>query len=143
LIEIIKITADEWNEISEETMEYAFDESCWGPQMNRVSYAILAQDDKSKVPYGFATIVELDAQTGYIQHGGTFPSSKGSAMGGRGFLKIIEHLRHRYYHVQMRVKNTNIAMLKLCLKAGFVTSGIQMDKFGVLYLIEDLVETHG
>jgi hypothetical protein len=83
LIEIIKITADEWNEISEETMEYAFDESCWGPQMNRVSYAILAQDDKSKVPYGFATIVELDAQTGYIQHGGTFPSSNGRS----GFFK--------------------------------------------------------
>lgn len=124
-------------------MEYSFGEKGWDEDMNRVSYAILAQDDSAGTPYGFATIVELDKKTAYIQHGGTFPTTKGTALGGRGFLHIIEHLRNRYQHIQMRVKNTNFSMLKLCIKAGFVVCGIQQDKFGKMYLVQDLMVTNG
>lgn len=143
MIEIVKVTKNEWDKMSEKTIEYSFGETAWGSDMNRVSYAILAQDSASLVPYGFATIIEIDAQTAYIQHGGTFPSTLGSAIGGRGFFKIIEYLRNRYYHVQMRVRNTNISMLKLALKAGFITCGTHMDKLGTLYLTQDLLVTNG
>lgn len=143
MIEIVKLTADEWNAISEETMRYAFNESGWDKDFNRVDYVVVAQDKESKRPFGFATIIEMDKQTAYIQSGGTFPHAQGSAIGGRGFLKIIDFLRHNYFHVQMRVRSTNFPMLKLALKAGFVTCGTHLDKLGVLYLTQDLVETHG
>jgi hypothetical protein len=143
LIEIVKLSPAEWNEISEDTMRFSFSEKGWDKNLNRVSYAILAQDKETKIPYGFATIIEMDAQSAHIQSGGTFPSTHGLATAGRGFLKIIEFLRHRYFSVQMNVRNTNTSMLKLALKAGFVTKGILQDKIGDVYLVQDLAETYG
>jgi hypothetical protein len=142
-IEIVKLTPEEWGNISAETMKYAFAEIGWTKEMNRVSYAIIVQDVVDKIPLGFGTIVELDKDTAYIQHGGAFPTARGSACSGRGYFKLIEYLRHRYASVQMRVKNINFQMLRLNLKMGFVTTGIQTDKFGVCYLFQELADTYG
>lgn len=82
---------------------------------------------------GYFTCLEMDSETLYIQYGGAMPWFWDSFHIYPGFVKMLGWCRENYKRFWMRVENTNLAMLKMALKAGFIINGISNFK-GKIYL---------
>jgi hypothetical protein len=136
-LEIVKLDDKEWANVSEDTLKYSF-LTDWPKEKNRVDFALIVQNPETKAPYCFATVLEFDSESAYMQHGGNFPASRGTILTTKGYLMMIGHLKERYKSVSTRIWNKNKAMLKLAWAAGFCITGTQQDKFGDIYLIHEL-----
>lgn len=129
-MEIIKLSRDEWLQYSEQAHLICFGETGYS-RLERCDYALLVVDRDA--PLMYATIKETDAESTYLQRGGAFPSSKNTALSYRAFDLILSYLKAHSKHITMRVLNTNIAMLKFAMKAGFLIDGVNYAK-GNIYL---------
>lgn len=89
---------------------------------NTFDFALLADDNTG--PLAYATCIEMDAESVYMQHGGAFPSSEGTVKVKRAYGKIIDELRGKYKRASTRIQNTNVPMLKLAMSEGFIVNGI-------------------
>lgn len=136
-LELLKLSAEEWSRVSEDTLKYSF-LTDWPKEKNRVSFALLVQNPETKDPYCFATVIEFDSETAYMQHGGNFPTSRGTILTTKGYLMMIGFLKENYKSVSTRIWNKNKAMLKLAWAAGFCITGTQLDQHGDMYLIHEL-----
>lgn len=82
---------------------------------------------------GYFTCHEMDSETLYIQYGGTTPEFAKSKFVYPGYIKMVSYCREQYKRIWTRVENTNLGMLKMALKAGFLVNGTSFFN-GKIYL---------
>lgn len=129
------LSPTEWATISESVHKYSF--GLDRPKdFDRISYALLVKKDQEMACY--ATVVELDGESAYMQHGGNFPSTEKTTLTLRAYIMMVNYLREKYKNVSTRIWNKNKSMLKLAWAGGFVITGCEVNKIGQLYLVLDL-----
>lgn len=129
------LSPQDWAKISESVHKFSFGTERT-PDFDRISYALLVRKDEELAAY--STIIELDKDSCYMQHGGNFPEVKGGPLTLRSYLMMVNYIREKYKFVSTRIWNRNRAMLKLAWAAGFVITGCEVNRSGDLYLVLDL-----
>lgn len=118
---VARYTADEWMEYSDSAHRLVFKESR-NPELDRISFALLAHNQKS--PVGYVTCREIDADSLYWQYGGAMDEFKGfNAV--RAFKLFFDYCKERYKRITTLVKNDNVQYLHLLMKMGFRAIGIR------------------
>lgn len=127
---VIGFSPEKWAEYSKEAHLLCFGE-VRVVEMDRISFALLATDEEKPVAY--MTIQELDGLTVYLQHGGSFPETRGSANSWRAYVSMLNHLKEMgYTRAGTYIENTNKPMLKFAMKAGWLITGIRTFEGSVL-----------
>ena len=122
---VTKVSRDEFNVISEDVHKGCFQE-IRPKEMSRISYALLTSTEEKGLT-SYATVIEHDSLSAYMQHGGTFyPDNK--MLTTKSYFKLIEFLRFHYPVITTRIFNWNVAMIKLALQAGFLITGVEFDQ---------------
>lgn len=127
-----KLSPAEWAEMSKAVHKHSF---CLDrdPSMDRIDYALIVRKDDELSAY--TTIIELDGESVYMQHGGNFQASSGTVLTLRSYLMMINYLKESYKNISTRIWNKNRAMKKLAWAAGFIETGIESNKLGEQFLI--------
>ena len=119
---IERVSPLDWNKYG---MQKAY-ESSFGQSrdagLERFAFALVAVDDDND-PVGFITCHELDSETVYWQIGGAFDKVKNTYSVITYYLGFITYCRGRFKRIRTRIENTNLRMLKLALKCGFLIVG--------------------
>jgi hypothetical protein len=136
-LELKKLTPEEWGFLSQSAIKYSlgFD---WPKEKNRVSYALIVEENETGNIMCYSTIIELDSESVYMQHGGNFPAAQGSILTTKGYLMMINYLREHYKSVSTRIWNKNKRMLKLAWAGGFVIQGMDIATDKGIMLIHEL-----
>ena len=125
-----KITPDMWKLMSSTTHKVSFGEDR-DPEMDRIDYALVVNNDKE--PCGYCTIIEIDKNSAYMQHGGAFPSVEKNVYTVKCYFMFINWLKEHYSCISTRILNQNIPMIKLAMAAGLRISGTELND-GDLFL---------
>lgn len=122
---IQRIEKDDWvaSRLSELAHRISFSEVRDGGS-ERIDYALLVVNEEN-VPCGYMTCMELDQSTVYWQYGGAFPSAAKSIWTMKGYQLLADWHRARYRHILTFIENTNVAMLKMAMRVGFLVTGIR------------------
>lgn len=119
-----KVHKDDWATAAADAHLIVF-EKVKKPEMDRIDFALVVESEH-EIPLQYATCRELDAESLYLQYGGSFPGTKGSIKSHRCFEEILTWAREQgYKRVSFLVENTNLAMLKLALTTGFLITGVR------------------
>lgn len=118
-----RVSLDEWNKLSESAHLAVFKERR-PPWMNTFDYALFVEE--ASVPMTYATCIEFDSESVYMQHGGAFPPAEKSIKAYRGYQLIMEYLRKCYLRASTRIQNTNLKMLHMAMKEGFLINGVDL-----------------
>ncbi len=130
MIEVDKLSADEWKKMAQDAHATVFNE-IRKPDMDRISFALLGRE--ALVPLGYVTVRELDKESCYWQYGGAFPSSAKSPKVLTCYLKFINYsLELGYKRISTYIENTNKTMLKIAIEVGFKPIGIRNFKDQIL-----------
>jgi hypothetical protein len=89
---------------------------------NRFDYALIVHTTGDRLT-AYSTILEHDADSAYMQHGGTLTEDK--LLTVKSYLMMIKWLKERYPVITTRIFNDNIAMLKLAMQAGLRIHGVE------------------
>lgn len=116
-----KVPPTEWNKLAEDAHLICFQERR-PSSANTFDFALVCFDEKEI--FSYATIVETDSETAYMQHGGAMPNIKSSIHVKRVYHETVSWLKERYKKITTRVKNTNVAMLKLAFSEGLLVQGV-------------------
>ena len=92
-------------------------------EMNTFDFALFAENDDG-TPSAYATCIEMDKESVYMQHGGAFPGSEKSLKAVGAYHRFLAYLREHYKRASTRVENINTPMLKLAMSAGFLINGL-------------------
>jgi len=122
-VNIHRLTLDEWNKMSENAHFICFREKR-DPSMNTFDFALFVEDNDK--PMSYATCIEMDKESVYMQHGGAFPSIAGTALSYRSYHVILKRLAETYKRASTRIQNTNTPMLKMAIRAGFLINGVDV-----------------
>lgn len=125
-----KLDPEEWKKMSPLAHQISFGRDR-DPEMDRIDYVLLVNNDRE--PCCYATIIELDKESVYMQHGGSFPSVAKGVYTVKGYFMFLNWLKERYETISTRILNTNIAMLKLAFAAGLIVNGMDMSE-GYIFL---------
>lgn len=125
------LSLPEWNEIAEQWHKACFEEQR-PASMNRCDYALVVTDSEKMICY--TTILEFDSQTAHMQHGGSAPEVRGTALTVRGYKMMMQWLREKYSQATTHIGNWNIPMLKMAMNEGFLIVGADFHNDGVCYL---------
>jgi len=139
MLEVMRLSSEQWSEISENTLRFSFDFD-FPRDKNRIAFALLVRNKETLEPMGYSTMVEFDSESVYMQHGGNFPTIRGTSLTLKTYLSMVDYLKENYKFISTRVCNKNIPMLKLAFAGGFLVTGTQLDTYGDLYLV---LETRG
>lgn len=135
MIEVIKFSAHDWKQYSEDAHKIAF--SAHKPrEWDRIDFALLVVTDEQ--PMGYVTCREHDAHTLYWQFGGAFPGTKDTILSFRAYQAFIDFCKPRYHRIVTLIENKNTVMLKMAMKVGFNIVGIRTFKGDIL--LEHLLE---
>lgn len=115
-----RFNASNWESISKDAHTAIFGE-VRPDTLNRHHFVVVVFGDK-KIG-GYFTCLEQDSETVYIQYGGVFPNFKESIYVLRGYAEMLKDLAVDFKRAWTRIENTNIPMLKMALKMGFVIMG--------------------
>lgn len=118
-----KIAPDEWSKLSSAAHKISFSHER-SPDVDRIDYALLVRNDSELCCY--ATIIEIDKDSAYMQHGGSFPNAAKGVISVKGYFMFTNWLKERYESISTRIWNKNHAMLKLALAAGIEISGMEV-----------------
>lgn len=118
---VVSVETREWAKLSAEAHLVVFGEQRKS-DLDRIDFVLLALDDIG-TPSGYITCIEMDSETLYWQHGGALPNTKDSLLAFRGYEKFVEWGRGQYKRITTRIENTNLAMLKMALRVGFLIQG--------------------
>lgn len=119
---ISKISYDEWEKyLARDSYLISFGVHR-NPSLDRIDFALLAADDENKLS-GFITCKEMDAETVYFQYGGSMPNYEKTLNVFSGYMSFVHWTKERYKRITTRIENTNLPMLKLAMKAGFLVIG--------------------
>jgi len=115
-----KINKGEWISMSRDAHLICFNE-IRDPMMDRIDFALLSVRDE---PLSYCTVRELDAESVYWQHGGSFPNTKGTGTAYYDYKRYAEWcFENSYKRVTTYIENNNLNMLKIALKVGFLIIG--------------------
>jgi hypothetical protein len=128
-IEISQVSREQWGQFGTDAHLVCFGEH-FEAKSNRIDYALVTHEGST--PLSYVTIRELDEWSAYMQYGGSFPSAKGTPKSYQSFELFLATLSKRYRRVSMLVENTNAAMLKFGMRAGFLIVGIRNFKGSIL-----------
>ena len=123
VLNVKRIEKQDWYALAGPAHESVFNET-WSADNERIDYTLLTVDEKN-VLVQYATIREVDAETGYIQYGGSFPSYKGTTTAFESFRAILGYLYGQYRYVSFLTENTNFPMLKFAIKEKFYIVGMR------------------
>jgi len=123
-IGVEKIPADEFAKIARNAHLSCFREDR-PDEFNRFDYALVCHREH-EILTAYSTILEHDAESAYMQHGGTF--SENGMLTVKSYLLMLEWLKSQYPVITTRIFNDNIPMLKLALAGGFKIHGIEYYK---------------
>lgn len=115
-----KVSKEEFSKVSKDAHM-----ACFGKErpveFERYDYALVCYDDQKLTAY--STVLEQDAETAYMQNGGTLTSNKLKTV--KSYLMMTEYLKSNYPVIITKVSNVNIPMIKLALQAGFIIYGVE------------------
>lgn len=123
-MELKYLTLEEFKVISERAHFLCFQEQR-DASMNTFDFAILVTENE--IPIGYGTFIELSKDSLYMQHGGVFEPIEKSLGTVRAYHLILRALAEKYKDAATRIANTNKAMLKLAISAGFLVTGINVN----------------
>lgn len=121
MVTVRRISAEDWMPVSELAHGVAFGETRPACK-DRIDFVIIAE--KCGHPVGYITARETDAESVYWQFGGIFGGPLGQ-MGLLSYLDAINLMRQSYSRITTLIHNSNVVMLKLALKCGFLVTGIK------------------
>lgn len=118
-----KLSPEQWSQLSRSAHKVSFG---WDrdPEQDRINYALLVHNEKE--PCCYATIIELDATSAYMQHGGAMPHIAKGVYTVKGYMMLINHLKKNYSCISTKILNTHSAMLKMALAAGLEVTGLDV-----------------
>lgn len=120
-----KVSLEEFKKLSKEIHYASFNEHR-PSDLETFDYAMVCYNDRNKIT-AYSTIIEHDAESAYMQHGGTFPDiAKFEVV--KSYLLMVKFLKEKYKYISTRIYNDNIAMLKLAFTGGFLIHGIEYMK---------------
>lgn len=119
---IHRMGAPEWRVLAERAHFVCFGKRL-KPGWGRVDFALVGMG--ADAPVGFITCREENSETVYLEFGGAFPETKGTAAVWRCYQQGIEYLLERYPRLTTSIENKNTAMLKLAMKVGFRIVGVR------------------
>lgn len=135
-LQVKKLSKDDWRELSEAAHLSVFNEKR-SSSVDRIDYALLCETaDKNLV--AFMTCRELDDETVYWQHGGSFPRFRDTLYSFASYSQFVEWHREKYKRVTTLIENTNTVYLKFAMKVGFKIIGVR--NFDNQILLEHLLE---
>ena len=121
MIQIDRIEKEDWDKLSTDAHTAVFNEkrpSSW----NRIDYALGIRSGLDII--GFATIRELDHESVYWQYGGGIPEFRNSPKMFKGYKAVADYcFENGVKNIQTLVENTNVVMLKMAMKIGFLIIG--------------------
>lgn len=135
MIGIERIDPKTWARLSEGMHKRVFKEikpAAW----DRIDYALLAVKENEPTPCAYMTCRELDAETVYWQFGGMLESIRGTTTSWKAYLAFLAWHKAHYRRATSYIENTNIAYLKMALKAGFVVIGTRTYKNRIFLDVE-------
>lgn len=93
-------------------------------EMDRIDYALLVHNQEE--PCCFATLIEIDKDSVYMQHGGAFPAVAKGVYTVKGYVMITNHLKEHYKNISTKILNKNIPMIKMAIAVGLEINGVEM-----------------
>lgn len=131
-----KVSLEEFNVVAEKAHLICFNE-VRPADHNTFDFALFIEDEEH-VPLAYATCIEMEKKSVYMQHGGAFPhknideaaSLKDLTVRVKSYHMMIRFLKEKYAQATTKIKGSNIAMLKLAFSAGFVPVGADIVEDG-------------
>jgi len=137
-VEVQKLSSEEWKKYSTQAHVICFNQER-DPSMDRIDFCLL--NIKDRMPMNYCTVRELDSESVYWQHGGAFPNSKGTVHAYQSYLRNAKWcFSNGYKRITTYIQNTNLSMLKIALKVGFLVIGTRTFKGDIM--LELLLEEH-
>lgn len=124
-ISVEVVTKEEFMSFSEKVHKILFDEER-APSFERINYALVCRNEKYGL-IGYSTILELDAESAFMQNGGALKHVPEFIV-GKSYLLMVKFLKNKYAVIKTTIFNTNIRMLKLASRAGFIIHGVEYYK---------------
>lgn len=121
-IQVKRLERQEWMKYAKNAHLISFSENSQTESF-RPDFAFLFVDGRTDTPAGYMTMIEMDADTVYLQHGGVFPDHERTTHVAKAYAKAIKTLSETYETLTTRIENTNYSMLKLALRHGFLITG--------------------
>lgn len=118
------LSKEEWKPMSELAHKISFGKDR-PSEMDRIDYAMLIKNESD--PCCYATLIEIDRDSVYMQHGGAFPNVEKSVYTVKGYFMFINWLKEQYKCISTKILNKNVAMIKLALSAGLEIIGVEFN----------------
>lgn len=115
-----KVSFQEWQILAGDAHKVCFNE-IRPPDINTFDFAVVCFDEDKILSY--VTIIEMDKETAYMQHGGAFPGTKNTTNSFLTYHKTMTFLKEHYKRITTRIENKNVAMLKFAMKEGLLING--------------------
>lgn len=108
------------------------------PELDRISFALLAVDEDTKQTVGYLTAREMNAEDLCWEYGGAFPDKANTPAVYHAYMFFARYCQTRFKRIFQVVENTNHRYLKLSMKLGFNIVGVRHVKGDTL--VEMLLE---
>lgn len=115
-----EIPPNEWIKNFSELAHFSVFGELRPKDVERISFALLVKKDKDV--HGYVQCIEMDSQTLYWQLGGAI-ETKSKLHIVPCYMALIKWSLDRYARITTRIENTNISMLHLAMKMGFLVVG--------------------
>lgn len=122
---IVRYTPEEWQSVAEAIHSEVFNEFR-GKEINRIDYVLVVWNEME--PLGYMTLRESDSASVYIGYGGILPNARKNIRSYGGYLMLLAYLKNKYERATTLIENTNIEMLRLAFKVGFIVTGLKAFK---------------
>lgn len=120
-VTVFKVSPKEWESLSMNAHKISFKE-IREPSFNRYDFILVATSATEIL--GYATVIEFDQESAYMQHGGAMPNIKGTSSSFKVYIELIKWLKQNFKKISTRIQNTNIVMIKFALSVGFLIDGV-------------------
>ena len=122
---LVRYTPEQWSSVAEAIHSEVFNEFR-GKEINRIDYVLVVWHDS--IPLGYMTLRESDSASIYIGYGGILPEARKNIRSYGGYMMLLAYLKQRYDRATTLIEYTNIEMLRLAFKAGFIVTGLKAFK---------------
>lgn len=117
------LSLDDWKVMSKNAHSLCFEDE-QDPSILTCSY-VLFLTDKSDTPAGYATVIEINTLSAYLQHGGAMPHLRGTSGAAVAYKTTIDFVKQKYEKLSTKIRNDNIRMLRLAMSEGFRICGVE------------------